>query len=206
VSTGATHTCALLQSGAVFCWGYGNILGFSSDENVLAPRQFAASGFNDVIAGGVFSCALASDASVSCWGANQFGELGRGPGATFIRTPTPAKVVGASNVKQVAAGSNHACLLKNDGTVWCWGDNEINQLGNTCSQIDCEVKDGRRYSSTPVQVAALSNVEQLAAGLQTTCALKADKSIWCWGGNENGQLGNGQQGGSSATPSQIVWK
>jgi alpha-tubulin suppressor-like RCC1 family protein len=205
VSNGSFHTCAALQSGAVFCWGYGSTLGFSSGSNILKPKQFAASGFRDVVAGNVFSCAVGNDNTVSCWGANTLGELGRGNTAV-ANSPSPAKVLGATDVKQMVAGSNHACMLKTDGTVLCWGYNSHNQLGNTCSQIDCDFKDGLGFSSSPVQVGQLTQVEQLAAGLNTTCALKADKSLLCWGDNGQGQLGNGQFGGSSATPTRVIWK
>jgi alpha-tubulin suppressor-like RCC1 family protein len=206
VSNGGVHTCAALQGGAIYCWGYSSVLGFENSANFLKPKQFAASGFADVVSGGVFACALGTDSTVSCWGANQLGELGRGPSFTGLKSPTPSKVLGAVNIRQVTAGSNHACALKDDGSVACWGYNSYNQLGNTCSQIDCDFDGGLGFSRSPVQVAQLADVERISAGLNSTCALKVDKSVVCWGNNERGQLGNGQLGGSTATPVPVVWK
>lgn len=205
VSNGGIHTCAALQNGSVYCWGFGAALGLSnSPSNVLAPRSFANSGFRSVNSGGAVSCAIGVDNSVSCWGSNVYGQLGRGASVTIDETAVPGKVSGGNDAKQVAAGYNHVCMLKNDGGVWCWGYNIDNQLGNVCAQASCD--PGEDFSRSPTQVQQLAQVEQIASGLNTTCALKADKSIVCWGKNKEGQLGNGQLGGSSATPTRVVWK
>ena len=100
---------------------------------------------------------------------------------------------------QVAApgGNNtaqHACARKTDGTLWCWGRNDRGQLGNGSTIT----------SATPVQVAALGNsVAQVATGEVHVCAMKSDGTLWCWGGNNSGQLGKGTTR-DSASPVQVT--
>jgi len=78
-------------------------------------------------------------------------------------------------------GGHHTCVLKSDGTLWCWGNNGYGQLGDntTTSRI------------TPVQVVNLTNVVSIATGNAHSCALKSDGTVWCWGYNYYGQLGDG---------------
>ena len=112
-------------------------------------------------------------------------DLSDGPNA-------PANLCG--DVAQVAAGLLHACALKGDGTLWCWGANGFGQLG------DATLDD----KASPVPVTALgSDVVQVTAGDDSTCALKRDGTVWCWGANHNGQLGNGTTTDSS-TPTQAA--
>ena len=86
----------------------------------------------------------------------------------------------------IGTGSKHTCVVKTDGTVWCWGLNDRGQLGdNTTNE-----------SSTPVQVkgpggtGTLTTVTEITAGLQHSCAVKTDGTVWCWGLNDKGQLGD----------------
>jgi len=95
--------------------------------------------------------------------------------------PIQVTALGAS-VAEVSLGSNHTCARKTDGTLWCWGLNDSGQLG-----------DGTIGSNPlPEQVASLgSSVVQVALGFRQTCARKSDGTLWCWGGNLEGMLGNG---------------
>jgi len=120
---------------------------------------------------------------VRAWGANFSGQLGNETTSNGVLTPV--KVSGLSRVKAVAAGGNHSLALTNYSSVWSWGNNFAGQLGNntTISQ------------SKPVQVtdgsAILGNVRQIAAGGSHSLALKYDGTVWAWGYNEYGQLGQG---------------
>jgi alpha-tubulin suppressor-like RCC1 family protein len=90
-----------------------------------------------------------------------------------------------SGIVQVAVGNTHACALRNDATVWCWGDETSGRLGNG-------VAFGQ--SPNPQQVIGLGGIVQIAAGASNSCALRADGTVWCWGANGLGQLGNGAGG------------
>jgi alpha-tubulin suppressor-like RCC1 family protein len=88
---------------------------------------------------------------------------------------------GLASVAAIAAGDEHAVVLKSDGTVWAWGSNSNGQLGNGTTTA----------STTPVQVMGLSGGVAVAAGRNDSAAIKTDNTFWTWGNNSNGQLGDG---------------
>jgi hypothetical protein len=97
--------------------------------------------------------------------------------------PLPVAITALGNeVAEIATGEYHTCARKTDGTVWCWGDNAYGELGDGTTVM----------RSSPVRVTALgSSVTEVVAGRAHTCARKADGSLWCWGENQYGQLGDG---------------
>ena len=138
------------------------------------------SGLTGVIAlaaGSWHNLALKSDGTVWAWGDNGSGQLG--DGSTTDRS-TPVQVSG--RVIAIAAGSYHSLALKSDGAIWAWGSNGSGQLGDGSTSY---------YNSTPVPVSGLSGVIALAAGSSHTLALKSDGTVWAWGSNYDGQLGDG---------------
>jgi alpha-tubulin suppressor-like RCC1 family protein len=160
----------------------------------------------DISYGGLFVCAVV-EGGVECWGDNDFGELGIGNStgpetcALFgnVCSTKPVHVPGLANVVSVAAGGVDdplACALLSDGTLRCWGENTHGGLGigsstgpSTCSgaAVPC--------ATTPVAVPGLSGVVQVSVGGSHVCALLGDGSVWCWGNNRFGQLGNGNSTG-----------
>ena len=132
-----------------------------------------------IAAGGYHGVALMSDGTVWAWGWNVFGQLG--DNTTFNGPVLPGQVTGLSGVVAVAAGDAHTVAIKSDNTLWAWGYNGTGQLGdNTTSN-----------RLTPVQVTGLSGVfVAVAAGGEHTVALKSDNTVWAWGGNNYGQLGD----------------
>ena len=169
-------------------------------------------GAGTIAAGDVHSCALKADATVWCWGDAGDGQLGDGTmGDVNFRRLHPVQVVdGGGNltdVKAIAAGDNHTCALKNDGTVWCWGDGGLGQLGNGTGG-----GDELAQSLVPVQVlqgaGMLTGVTAIAARSRHTCALKTEGTVWCWGYDGFGQLGDGTRGAgryeTRTTPVQVV--
>jgi alpha-tubulin suppressor-like RCC1 family protein len=184
LEAGAGHTCALLETGAVICWGWnvngqlGN--GTNTDSRLPADVGPLPGPAVAVAAGDQHTCALIDDGSVVCWGANASGQLGNG---TRQRKNTPAPVLGlASNAVELAAGGAHTCALLTDGRVQCWGDDQSGQLGD----------GGYENQSKPVDVTGLTGeVKHIAAGFSHTCAVLSDRRILCWGWNTEGQLGDG---------------
>jgi alpha-tubulin suppressor-like RCC1 family protein len=188
------HTCALLTSGTVTCWGensYGE-LGTTTNIGDDNPTPTVVAGLSDVTeitAGFLHTCALLTNGTVTCWGYNYYGELGNTTNnSTTNPNPTPTVVVGLSGVTQITAGSEDTCALLTDHTVSCWGYSIWGQLGIPFNFI---------ANPTPTTVAGLSGVTQIDTDGNHTCALLTDHIVSCWGDNEQGQLGNTASSGSS---------
>jgi alpha-tubulin suppressor-like RCC1 family protein len=132
------------------------------------------------------SCAVLVDRSLWCWGSADWGQLGTegdwGVGCTVHCKLGPVQVPGlGSDVDDVAAGSGTTCAIRKDGSLWCWGANDVGQLGAV----------GPAKVFSPTLVAGMdSDVMRVAAGDGVVCALKRDRALWCWGQNFGGQLGN----------------
>ena len=192
------HTCAVAMDRRVMCWGY-NPYGEAGGgtELVAAPQpvQLMGSdltGITDLQVGQAvtpsfmattqWKCALHTDGRVFCWGTrsngNESGQLGDG---TTTQRALPAPVTGLTDATQIAVGWLHACALRRNNTVVCWGSNAQGQLG-----------DGTTTNrTTPVAVAGLTNAVEIRAGDYHTCARRMDGSVWCWGYNFYGELGDG---------------
>jgi alpha-tubulin suppressor-like RCC1 family protein len=204
IAGGEDHTIALRQDGSVWAWGnneLGQLGDGSSGVNNYRSTPVQVTGLANItaIAGGEHhTVALMQDGSLWAWGDNEHGQLGDGTsGADNYRT-TPVQVAGLSNVTAIAGGEDHTIALKQDGSVWAWGDNEHGQLGDGTSGID-------NYRSTPGQVTGISNVTAVAGRGDHTIALKQDGSVWAWGNNEHGQIGDGTGGNANRpTPVQVT--
>jgi Regulator of chromosome condensation (RCC1) repeat len=189
VSAGGLHTCTVKTDHTLWCWGsnfYGQ-LGDATTTNRTVPVQVGghASDWASVAAGASHTCAVKTDHTLWCWGLNGDGEFGDG---TTTNSLVPVQVGGhASDWAAVAAGALHTCAVKTDGTLWCWGDNTFGQLG-----------DGSMTNSlVPVQVSGqATDWAVVTAGEFHTCAARTDHTLWCWGWNPDGQLGNGSTTGS----------
>ncbi|MFN8489082.1 MAG: cohesin domain-containing protein [Caldilineaceae bacterium] len=183
ITAGESHTCALLTTGAVECWGF-NLRGQLGDGSTTQHSMPVAvtgltSGVQAISAGNAYTCALLSSGGVQCWGANDSGQLGDG---TLTQHSTPGAVVGlTSGVQVIAAGGGHTCAVLTSGSVKCWGQNFNGQLGDGSTT----------QHSTPVDVVGLSGVQAIAAGDSHTCVLLTTGSVKCWGWNGAGTLGDG---------------
>lgn len=181
IAAGSHHTCALMASGTVKCWGrnnYGQVgNGTTTDQKV--PVDVAAS-VTAIAAGWGHTCAVTAAGDVKCWGWNGLGQLGDG---TTTSSPTPVAVNGlAGKASAITTGYYHTCALTETGGAKCWGDNYYGQLG-----------DGTTTKRpTPVDVSGMANgVGAIAAGYYHTCAQTVGGGLKCWGENDNGQLGDG---------------
>ena len=195
VASGDFHTCALLESGAIQCWGF-NTSGQLGDgttilralpvDVIALPGPIAS-----ITAGGIHTCALTSNGEALCWGENRDGQSGDGP---FTARLLPTSVVGlAAGVRVISAGWKHTCAILADESIMCWGENGSGQLGDG-SLVD---------NGVPNEVARLPKSLLLSAGGNRTgnvghsCAFALGGGLHCWGANSEGQLGNGTSMNSS---------
>jgi alpha-tubulin suppressor-like RCC1 family protein len=194
ITAGGDFTCALLLDGTVECWGDGTSgqLGVGMSTGSSTPLNVSGLTHVSAIAAGYdHACALLSDGTVECWGDALGGELGdgtsQGPekcmGAPCSSRPVP--VSGLSGVTAIAASRGSTCALLSVGTVVCWGDNQLGELG------DGTASPPYGFSTTPVAVSALSAVNAIAGGGVASCALLQDGTVKCWGSNQDGELGDG---------------
>lgn len=136
-----------------------------------------------VAAGFGFSCVLRSSGSVYCWGVNERGQLGNG-NTNALPTATPAAVANMTDGARLVAAVNSACVLRTNRSVACWGANALGQLGHPPAD------DGPNlYATVPTPVAGLDDVVDIAGGGTHVCAIRSDRSVWCWGSNASDQLG-----------------
>jgi len=183
ISSSVYHTCSLLNSSRVKCWGWGAWGqigdGFTSDRYSATNLQDPPSGLTSIATGYQHSCAVFDTGIVKCWGTNDEGQLGVGTNNPHY---APATLPTLSGVRAIASGWDHTCALLRSGGVKCWGRNNEGQLGNNTTTT----------STSPVDVSGLSSgVIQISGGEFHTCAVLSSGDVKCWGGNGNGQLGVG---------------
>lgn len=198
VSAGFSHTCVVLEDGAVKCWGlnskgqlgynHTDSLGINEDVTQLAsvPLKRPA---KKIYSGTNYNCALLDNKKIQCWGENNYGQLGYGHKDNIGDNESLSSVdyvnVGADVVQMdISTISSHTCAALSDGKLKCWGQNSLGQLGygNTNEIIDA-------YSAAKLSFG--NNVLQLATGNTHTCALVGGQKVRCWGANSAGQTGIG---------------
>ena len=169
--------CLMLPIMACFCQA--SAVEDLADSGAAAPVYAVARDVTQVSAGGYFTAILKSDGTVWMWGKNDFDQCCTG---TASETAKLTQVPGLTDITQISAGHAYTVALKADGTVWAWGRNWFGELGSG---------EAYGYSTKAVQVAGLAGVRQVAAGSYHGLAVKTDGTVWSWGYNEYGQLGNG---------------
>jgi alpha-tubulin suppressor-like RCC1 family protein len=135
-----------------------------------------------VTAGVHHSCAVREAGGVLCWGWNELGQLGDG-GEDRAPRPTPVAVADLDDAVQVSAGAAYTCALREGGTIACWGDNLVGQLG------DGTGPDGGPMRTRPTAVLGIDDAVEIAAGYSHTCARRASGAVACWGINSSDQIG-----------------
>ena len=191
ITSGAMHSCALLNSGSVRCWGDNGFgqLGNGTTRDASVP--LAVAGITNAVAidsasTSLSTCAVLATGGVRCWGRNHHGQLGNG---TTTDSTTPVAVSNITGATSIAAGQDHTCVALSNGEARCWGWNNRGQLGNGTTTD----------TLVPATVTGLTGAAAVSAGGGHTCAALTDQSVRCWGSNAWGALGNG----SSATDSKV---
>ena len=202
LTAGGNHTCGLTPAGAALCWGE-DLLGQLGDGAPLAsqPAPVAVSGghtFRSLDAGSAITCGVRTDGAAFCWGHGTNGNLGIDNG--FVaQQATPAPVRGGLRFRSVSAGGFASCGLTDEGVAYCWGNN-----GNGSTGVGAFF--GYTFDPTPVVmpsgVPAFSALS--VADFGHTCALAAgDGTVYCWGLNLNGQLGDATTA-SRSVPTRVA--
>lgn len=164
--------------------------GDPANASALASGRFLSS-YGPWTDNEAFSCVSeAASGAVLCLGNNTYGQLGNG---TTVASTVPVST-GLTGAGFVDVGYGYACALKSNGSVWCWGNNTSGAVGDGTST----------HRSQPTAVKGLSaGVVHLSVGQNHACAVKSDGSVWCWGANSDGQLGDGTTI-TRGSPTQVV--
>lgn len=203
VSGGRFHTCAVTLSGGANCWGQDRDARLGGGAPVAGTVTYQT-----VQSGLVHSCAISLSQQLWCWGYDGEGEIGVPPQA-----PVPGSVVERpafvrADVRSVATGGLHTCVIGTSGAAQCWGENASGQLGDgstTTSGIPVNVAGGLVFRTVSDVVPHAPDPDFfvpagafITAGYAHTCAIAVSGAAFCWGNNENGQLGTGSTTGATS--------
>ncbi len=207
VSAGAGHTIAVKADHTLWVWGANNCgqLGNGNTASSQIPLQIMDN-VSVACAGGDHSAAVKLDGSLWIWGTDYAGELGTS-GKTnaldAIGNPcqtTPVQIM--KDVSKISLGYWHSTVIKKDGSLWAWGANYCGVLGNGGFMYP-NIIESKGIQNTPIKV--LENAAIVATGKYNTFAAKNDSSLWGWGDNLWGQLGN-ENLGNYDLESDVMWK
>jgi cysteine-rich repeat protein len=212
VVAGYNSTCARVGKGRLKCWG-ANLAGqlglgdteYRGDEpsemgdNLPYVDLGTTADITNLSIGQDHACAVVGSGQIKCWGGNEYGKLGlgdtlaRGVDPDEMGDNLPVVALGAPAAGVIALGWDHSCALLGFGHVQCWGRNDDGQLGlgDVANRGDARGEMGGNLPN--VNLGADASVTNLVAGRHHTCALLADGTVKCWGGNDKGQLGYGDR-------------
>lgn len=204
IAAGAQFSMALKADGTLWTWGdnWHGQLGDGTFEDRNKPTLIGDS-FVKISCSWTHSLAIKSDGSLLAWGSNYNGELGDG---TIQKRNAPVLI--GTNYRSISAGTDFSLAIKADGTLWAWGTNNWGQLGTggVSPELFLDNPYDPHDSLEPVLVG--SGYKEISAGGGHALAIQNDLSLWIWGSNTHGQLGNGKIGyqSSSANPTQLIWE
>jgi alpha-tubulin suppressor-like RCC1 family protein len=183
--SGNNFSCLRSNVGEVSCWGSAldGVLGNGvapPGTRVRSPTR--VEGLDGVLAlrsGAMFSCALRRDGRVWCWGNNALGQ----EGGQFMNVVNdrPEPVPGIEDAVDLYVRAAHACVVRRDGRVLCWGAN---------AQGQCGAPAAPGYVA-PIAIPDVHDAIAVSTGGDFSCALRANRTVMCWGANDHGQLGDG---------------
>lgn len=205
IAAGSAHTCAADSSGNAYCWGnnYKEQIGLDKSTTTAKNPTLVSglSGVTQLTAGDYHTCAIVESGRVYCWGSNGYGQLGIGATAApdtcsdgygCTNTPMLVTISGNPIIKSIISGHGHTCALDTTGKVYCWGENNVDQLGiassDTCAGTDC--------SKSPIHISVLDSKGVVALNSSSgngnaVCAITSAGTAYCWGADGSGQLGDG---------------
>ena len=183
ISSGSNHVGAIRTNGTLWTWGY-NLSGQLGDNTTISKSSpvSVVGGFTDwcqISAGGCHTAAMRTGGTLWTWGCNNCGQLGDN---TVVNKSSPVSVVGGfTDWCQVSAGGMHIAAIRTNGTLWIWGSNNYGRLGDNTIVA----------KSSPVSVVGgFTDWCQVSAGDFHTAAIRTNRTLWTWGSNGYGQLGD----------------
>jgi alpha-tubulin suppressor-like RCC1 family protein len=193
--SGLRHVC-VVRGARLSCWGSNGSaqLGLGDDVDRLAPMRVGRSEeWLDVAAGQEHTCALHAPGELYCWGENSTGQLGLGD--TIARTQ-PMRVGGHTDYVTLTCGGDNCCAVRVSGALYCWGDNHqgVPAQGDLTGEPDV---------LAPSRVSEQLRYSRVSVGEAHACAIDESGSLWCWGRNEEGQLGVGLPPTQARMPLQV---
>jgi len=194
VTASYEHTCGLTATGAAYCWGDNGAGELGTGDTILSTVPVPVTGglsFVALSAGYAHGCGLTQSGAAYCWGNNGAGEIGHG---TTTRSLSPVAVSGGLTFASISAGEDYTCGVTTGGVAYCWGDNNYGQLGNSANLFT------HNPNPVPLPVSGGLTFQTVSAGYLHTCGVTTAGSVYCWGDNSEGELGNGSLMGGSVTP------
>lgn len=187
ISAGQVYSAAIKTDGTLWCWGqnYYGQLGDNTTTDKNTPVQVGSqTNWKDVSCGGLHTLAIKTNGTLWAWGFNGDGQLGD---SSLINISIPKQIGTDTNWVKVSGGFEFSLGLKSDGSIWAWGFNGAGQLG-----IGANVKSSIPTTEIiPVQIGSDMDWKTISAGASFAFAIKNDSTLWGWGFNYYGQLGNG---------------
>ena len=211
IAAGNLHTCAILDNSSVKCWGFNasgqlglgdnSTRGDESNEmgdNLTAIDLGSGRTAKVIVAGDSHTCAILDNSAIKCWGANATGQLGlgdtnnRGDVSGEMGDSLTAVDLGSGRTaKAIAAGKGHTCALLDDNSVKCWGKANYGQIGTGKTFTLGDGSGEMGNSLTAIDLGTGRTATAIAVGKNQSCANLDNSSIKCWGRNNSGQLGLG---------------
>ena len=186
IGIGNAFACGLAHDGRTYCWGMDlgwGVLGRRGAQSSSPLLIADAPRFQSLSVGEYHICGLTPDGTAFCWGGGTHGQLGNGSAES---NPRPVRVDAPLVFRSISAGSSHTCAVTADGVAYCWGSNDSGQLGNPNTHDNCS--EGV-CSRRPQAVAGDLRFTGISAGASHTCGVTTSGVVYCWGSNDDGQLG-----------------
>ena len=215
IASGYQHRCVILKDGnnnhgPVRCWGknsYGQLgVGDNNDKKVPTNTIIIASHtVKEIALGGDHSCAILNNNTVKCWGRNNYRQIGGGSSdSDIIISGKQGNPLNGQTATHIALGKDHSCVLLNNGSVQCWGNNSYQQIkdgtpldtGKTAIQIEagetltCAILNDQTITCwSRRDITINKNATHIATGNSHSCAILNDKTVYCWGESDHGAIG-----------------